>query len=57
MISRMNGVDKVTVSVRQNNTTVFLVGDIEDPTTKLQIYDNAYVLRKRRLIQTISIIE
>jgi hypothetical protein len=28
MISRMNGVDKVTVSVRQNDTSVFLIGDI-----------------------------
>ena len=27
MINRMNGVDKVTISVRQNNTSVFLVGD------------------------------
>ncbi len=27
-ISRMNGVNKVTVSFRQNDTSVFLVGDI-----------------------------
>ena len=39
MINRMNGVDKVTISVRQNNTSVFLIGDIYDPTTKSQIYD------------------
>ncbi len=35
----LNGLDKVTVSVRQNDTSVFLIGDIYDPTTKLQIYD------------------
>jgi len=35
----MNGVYKVTVFVRQNNTSVILIGDIEDLTTKLQIYD------------------
>jgi hypothetical protein len=40
MINRMNGVDKVTISVRQNNTSVFLVGDFQDPTTKSQIYDS-----------------
>ncbi len=28
MISRMNGVDKVTICVRQNDTSVFLIGDI-----------------------------
>jgi hypothetical protein len=28
MISRMNGVDKATVYIRQNNTYVFLIGDI-----------------------------
>ncbi len=28
MISRMNGIDKVTISVRQNDTSVLLVGDI-----------------------------
>ncbi len=29
MINRMNGVDKVTISVRQNDTSAaFLVGDI-----------------------------
>jgi hypothetical protein len=35
----MNGVNKVTDSVRQNDTSVFLIGDIYDPTTKSQIYD------------------
>jgi hypothetical protein len=30
----MNGVNKVTVSIRQNGTSVFLIGDIYDPTTK-----------------------
>jgi hypothetical protein len=35
----MFGVDKVTVSVRQNDTSVFLIGDIYDLTTKSQIYD------------------
>jgi hypothetical protein len=35
----MNGVNKVTFSVRQNNTSVFLIGDIYDLTTKSQIYD------------------
>ncbi len=29
MINGMNDVDKTTVSVRQNNTSVFLVGDIK----------------------------
>ncbi len=38
MRSRMNGVDKVTVSVDQNDTSVFLIGDIYNPTTKSQIY-------------------
>jgi hypothetical protein len=33
----MNGVYKVTVSVRQNDI-FFLVGDIYDLTTKLQIF-------------------
>jgi hypothetical protein len=35
----MNGANKVTISVRQNNTSVFLIGDIYDLTTKSQIYD------------------
>jgi hypothetical protein len=30
MINGMNDVDKVTVSVRQNDTSPFLVGDISD---------------------------
>ena len=34
----MNGANKVTISVRQNNTSVFLIGDIYDLTTKLQIF-------------------
>ncbi len=36
----MNDVRKVSISVRQIEITVFLVGDISDPTTELQIYDN-----------------
>jgi hypothetical protein len=40
MIRRMNGVNKVIISVGQNDTSVFLVGDIYDLTTKSQIYDN-----------------
>jgi hypothetical protein len=39
MINMMNGLNKVTFSVRQNDTSVFLIGDIYDPTTKSQIYD------------------
>ncbi len=37
----MNGVNKVTVSVRQNDTPVFLIGNISDLTTKSQIYDTS----------------
>jgi hypothetical protein len=36
----MNDVRKVSISVRQIEITVFLVGDISDLTTELQIYDN-----------------
>jgi hypothetical protein len=39
MISRMSGADKVTISVRPDDTFVFLFGDISDLTTKSQIYD------------------
>jgi hypothetical protein len=39
MINRENGVDKVTISIRQNDTSVFVIGNIKDPTTKSQIYD------------------
>jgi hypothetical protein len=39
MINMMNGLNKVTVSFRQNDTSVFLIGDINDLITKSQIYD------------------
>jgi hypothetical protein len=39
MIIRMNDVRKVNISVSQIVTTVFLIGDISDPTTESQIYD------------------
>jgi hypothetical protein len=39
MINMMNGLDRVTVSIRQNDTSVFLIGDIYDLITKSHIYD------------------